>query len=96
MAWFTLESIFVLLGDSFPWDMLGIKCYCFIVVFLISIVSILLDHWYCTLHILIDVHCIVFVSPLKSHIFCHCKEMSSLKHGHFFNRKKEPEVDLHG
>lgn len=66
----------------------------FIGIFLIFIVSILLDHCYCTLHILIDVYCIVLVSPLKSHIFCHCKEMSSLNMDIFYRKKNE--VDLHG
>ena len=88
----------MLLGDSFPWDLLGIKSYCFIVVFLISIVSILLDHWYSTLHILVDVYSILL------HCTCFAFEITHLlplqrdvlfKHGHFLPEKKN-EVDLHG
>lgn len=96
MAWFTLESIFVLLRDSFPWDMLGIKLYRFYRFFLIFIVSILLDHCYCTLHIpyWCSLHCICFTFEI-THLLPLQRDVL-FKTWTSFNRKKKNEVDLHG
>ena len=80
----------MLLGDSFPWDMLGIKCYCFYRCF--SYLYRVNPSRSLLLHIAIDVYCILL------HCTCFTFEITHLlplqrdvlfKHGHFLPEKKD-------
>ena len=87
MAWFTLESIFVLLGDSFPWDMLGIKLYrcyrCFSYLYRVNPSRSLLLHiahsYWCILHCTCFTFEITHLLPLQRDVL--------FKHGHLLPGK---------